>query len=937
MPANVPAFPPGNAPIDLNILPPEYRPRSFPTGLVLFLVAAGLLVALPAGLWLGARAAESRAEALAGDLARLEAALAAPDGPSPEEATLTAELRQAQEVATALCAPRPDWPALARTLADRDPARLALTRLEQAGDALLVEGWAASPEEVTSYAERLIASGDVRLLIIEEPADLAGTTLRAAEVPATTAPGTQTPPSATPPWTSSPTPRASGTPGPTRSPTRSPTRTSPAATATPRPSAVPTRVPVVDPLEPDGTVPPPLRPGQPQERAFDTRDDIDLAVLEVRAGYVYHVATSDLGPGVDTILSVLADAMTYRSDNVGSDPWSEVEFLARADGLATVTVTNRGIPGPVATYRLMARELPADAYEPDDFVPRPICPWEVQPRTFYPRGEVDRAELTVVAGRRYTVETRDLATGVDTVLSVLVDGRLLQNDDAVPGQRASRLTFTAATSGLALITVTNRQEFGPERSYLLAVLEEASPTAVPSVTPTRTATPPPSATPLPCQDAHEPDDIIPRLISVGEGRLHTFCPAGDRDRAVFTAKAGYAYRIETTALAIGVDTVLEAQIGSTRLTNDDRAPQNLSSAVTVHNASAGEMPVYVSVSYKGIDGPASVYTLLVTDAGISDAFEPDDAAPVPILPGSAQTRNFYPPGDVDRVTFVAKAGHRYAVSTVCSERPVDTVLTVRLGATVASNDDRRPGDLCSYVEIQNDGPQEASAEAMVYNDGPYDLLATYTLRVDDLGAVAADAYEPDLAAPPALFLGEAQRRTFFPDGDIDMALLAVKAGRRYAVTTCGTVSVPPGTPTPMPGGAAGCPPLGAGVDTVLLVHGPVRGCTPEGCQSDDAEPGSGRLTSRVEFDAPADGQATVTVYNKGAFGAGQVYYVLAEEIGPAHTSLASPGASIAGLARPAIGTGKVAGLAAPLDQPVPPDAALPVFFRLRLVLAEVLP
>ncbi|NLD41983.1 MAG: PilN domain-containing protein [Chloroflexi bacterium] len=882
MPATVPAGPTGNAPIDLNILPPEYRPRGTPPGLLWFLLAAALLLATPVGLFLGARGAERRAAPLATDVARLEAARPTPRPASAEDAALAAALAQAQEAATALCAVRPtalaeraDWPAVATALATRDPARLTITRLEQSGGEVVVEGYAAAGEDVTAYAQALAASGAVRGVIVEEPTALAATLpgLAPSATPSPTRPAASTTPTAR----ATASRLATATPSPT--PTRTPTRTA---------------TPIVDVYEPDADAPPPLTPGQPQQRAFGGAGDVDRAALPVRAGYVYHVETGELALGVDTVLSVLVDGATHENDDAAPGVRSSaVEFLARADGVASVTVTNKGLAGPAAGYRLSAREVRADAYEPDDYRPRPISPWEVQQRTFYPHGDVDRAELPVKAGRLYTVETRNLAVGVDTALSVLVHGALYQNDDVAFGERASRVVFVAQADGVAGITVTNLDQFGPERSYTLTAWEAPAPLTPSPAPATPTAVPPPTPA---CQDAHEPDDIIPRLMAVGESRLHTFCPAGDRDRAVFTAKPGYAYRIETTALAIGVDTVLEAQIGATRLTNDDRAPQNLSSALVVHNATASEAPVYITVWNKGSDGPAAAYTLLVSDAGAGDAYEPDDAAPVAMVPGSTQVRTFYPPGDVDRVTFVAKPGHRYAVHTVCSERPVDTVLTVRLEGVVASNDDRRPGDVCSYAEVQNDGAREAVAEVTVYNDGPYDPLAVYTLHVDDLGASGADAFEPDVASPPALPLGEAQRRTFFPEGDIDLAVLQVKAGRRYAVSTCGQVSMPPGTPAPPPGGAAGCPALGGGVDTVLLVGGPVRGCTPGGCQSDDAAPGSGRLNSRVEFDASADGRATVTVYNKGAFGMGQIYYILAEEIGPASTPVArgaAPGGAAA--------------------------------------------
>ena len=678
-----------------------------------------------------------------------------------------------------------------------------------------------------------------------------------------------------------------------------------------------------DAWEHDDARPQAIAPGESQPRTFFPVGDVDRAVLEVKAHRAYRVLTADLSPEVDTHLVITVGDETLENDDAApGDRSSVVAFVAREDGEAHITVTNRGRDGATATYSLQAREAALDPYEPDDYFPASLALWEEQAHTLYPEGDIDRAEFPVKAGRTYEVKTFRLAVGVDTVLSVLVAGARFANDDAAPGERASRVLFTAGADGWAGVAVENAGQFGPDKGYSLTVLEHAA-----TPTPTRTATPtlhptatPTSTAPPGCQDAHEPDDIVPRMAGVGEARVHSMCPAGDEDRVVFTARPGQAYRIETLHLAPGVDTVLTAQLGAERLTNDDRAPQDLSSLLVVHNTSTVEVPVFVAVMNKGAFGPAQTYTLRISDAGAADAYEPDDVHPAPIAPGSSQVRTFHSPDDVDRATFPAVPGRRYAVYTTCSERPVDTVLTAHVGATYASNDDRAPGTVCSYLEIQHVGAEEATVYITVYAKGAPDPAASYTLHVDDLGASGADAYEPDEAAGPPISVGEAQRRTFFPERDYDRAVLRVKAGRRYAVTTCGSVALPAGTPTPPPGGSAGCPALAPGVDTVLAIHGPVEGCAPASCQSDDAEIGVGRLNSRVEFDAAEAGEVTITLYNKGEFGAESVYWIVVEEIGA--------------VARAA---GRVAGLAAPLAGPTPTPAGSGggVTFRLRLDLAEV--
>jgi len=207
--------------------------------------------------------------------------------------------------------------------------------------------------------------------------------------------------------------------------------------------------------------------------------------------------------------------------------------------------------------------------------------------------------------------------GVDTVLSVLMDGVAYQSDDIQAGDLSSRVVVRATRDGLAAITVMNRDQFGPGKEYWITVRELAG-----TPTPDHTLTPG-WRTPTPdCADAYEPDDAVARLIAVGAEQEHTFCATGDVDRAVFTAKAGYAYQIETSDLAVGVDTHLTVQIGGATYTNDDRAPQDLSSVIRIQNLTGTDAPAFVTVANKGLYGPDTTYTLRVSDAGQGDPYEP---------------------------------------------------------------------------------------------------------------------------------------------------------------------------------------------------------------------------------------------------------------------------------------------------------------------------
>jgi Tfp pilus assembly protein PilN len=635
--------------------------------------------------------------------------------------------------------------------------------------------------------------------------------------------------------------------------------------------------------ESDDRLPKPIALGEVQRRTFYPEGDIDRVVFPVKAGYAYELSTSGLAVGVDTVVTVDVAGSTFQSDDVSAGNLaSAVRFQAIVDGQASAVITNKGQYGTGMTYALELHQVGGDAYEPDDYVPRPLSPFEQQAHTFFPIGDIDRAEFNVKAGRIYEVRTYSLTVGVDTVLSVLVDGLRYQNDDVTPGDPTSRLVFQAQRDGVAGLTISNREQYGAYHSYYLTLTELAgTPTPNYALTPTplpgATATPTATFTPD-CRDDYEPDDAVGRQIVVGAPQVHNFCPLGDSDRVVFTAKAGYAYRVETTGLALGIDTTLAVQMGGTTLTNDDRSPQDLSSSLQVQNLLGFDAPAFVQIQNKGpLYGQDKTYTIAVSDLGAGDAFETDDIAGVPIAVGGSQQRTFFPDGDIDRVYFMAKAGHVYEVSTDELTGLVDTMIAVDMGAKHLANDDRYPGNLSSRVELFNDTGADARALVTVTNNGAYRTDGAYTLKVKDLGTDAGDIYEPDLVALRYIAVNESQRHTFHPSMDVDRVILQVKAGRRYVVYTCGDEGLASGGITGT--GGIECAELIPGCDTVLTVAGPIENCFPTSCQNDDADPGSSHLNSRVVFSSMVDGEVTITIYNKGQFGPQYAYWMVVEEVG----------------------------------------------------------
>jgi len=160
------------------------------------------------------------------------------------------------------------------------------------------------------------------------------------------------------------------------------------------------------------------------------------------------------------------------------------------------------------TFTLTPTPVLVDTFEPDDDQPTAFALGETQRRNFYPQGDVDSVTFRVKPGRVYSIITSDLAAGVDTVIVVSVAGQRFENDDAMAGTLASEVSFTAIAEAVAVVAINNKGQFGPDKSYNLAVIElpptpTATPTGtlLPTSTHTPTATPTATATPTPTPTA----------------------------------------------------------------------------------------------------------------------------------------------------------------------------------------------------------------------------------------------------------------------------------------------------------------------------------------------------------------------------------------------------------------------------------------------------
>src|SRR5581483_3183455 len=175
------------------------------------------------------------------------------------------------------------------------------------------------------------------------------------------------------------------------------------------------------------------------------------------------------------------------------------------------------------------------------------------------------------------------------------------------GRADGRLVLTGrAASDQAILAYVNAlQQSGAFDSVVLQSVQIADSQAVTmtvapaSIAPTRTPTPTATLTPTPnLRDAYEPDEITAPYYYLGQIQNHTFFPGNDIDHVVFLAKAGRYYRVATQNLAVGVDTVLDIDVGGSSFSNDDAKPGSLYSEI-IFAAPATDTLVSITITNRG--------------------------------------------------------------------------------------------------------------------------------------------------------------------------------------------------------------------------------------------------------------------------------------------------------------------------------------------------
>jgi M6 family metalloprotease-like protein len=158
---------------------------------------------------------------------------------------------------------------------------------------------------------------------------------------------------------------------------------------------------------------------------------------------IHHVDTTR----VDREARVV-DIDTNGNPNDAAAMWLPGEtFRDGANGI-TITVDRATTSGFAVTITTTMAACPDAAYEPDSGPEqaRPFSLGTTEPHAFCDAGDADWVFFQATPGTTYRIETRSLAPGTDTVLTVM-GNRTSRTDDNGNGGKASIIEFTATQAG----------------------------------------------------------------------------------------------------------------------------------------------------------------------------------------------------------------------------------------------------------------------------------------------------------------------------------------------------------------------------------------------------------------------------------------------------------------------------------------------------------
>ena len=245
--------------------------------------------------------------------------------------------------------------------------------------------------------------------------------------------------------------------------------------------------------------------------------DLDYYRFAVKSGTFYQLTTSDLSPGIDTVLKVYNQNGQPIAENDDFGPAGELHsqlvvqadttgfYFARVVNKSPADAANRTYcfaidameqPTPTATPTLLPTRTGSDTCEPNGRIDIACLFGDNQSQAFnfvppFNEGpDQDFYRIWVKPGTTVTCETNQLSAVTDTNMIMLgPNGEdfnpQLGNDDKAPGDRGSRLTFTSFYTGwlhvlvgpVNPVPVAQAAQF----TYTLACTSSVPPTATPTI------------------------------------------------------------------------------------------------------------------------------------------------------------------------------------------------------------------------------------------------------------------------------------------------------------------------------------------------------------------------------------------------------------------------------------------------------------------------
>ncbi len=526
--------------------------------------------------------------------------------------------------------------------------------------------------------------------------------------------------------------------------------------------------------------------GAAQTHTFHIPGDQDWVYFDATAGTAYLIETFNLAAGNDTVLELYNSSGTLLAFNDDySGLASRIGYTSPATQRLYVKVRHYSSIAGGNHLRYDLRVTATVGASPDEYEPdntsaeaRSITPGSLDVpyasnRNFHVAGDQDWVRFTAVAGGFYRLETANLESRADTVISLFNSSlTLLAEDDDGGEGLGSRLIWYAPADGTYYLRVRHYSSSigGAQTGYTLRVGSYYTP-----------------ANP----DEYEPDNTLSAakpIVVNSSAQRHNFHVAGDQDWVYFDASRGVNYTITTSDLGTRADTVLELYDGSGTLLayNDDYS--GWASRIAWQATADGRFYVKVRQFNASVFGANTNYHLSMAN-DLADAYEPDDSlnAARPItVGGAAQRHNFHRAGDQDWLFFNATAGSSYRIETLNLASCSDTVLELynSSGTLLAYNDDGG-GGWASRIDWMAPSGGNFYVKVRHYSSSVYGACTAYDVRVIEIG-LGGDSYEPDntlATARPITVGAPAQRHNFHVADDHDWVYFDVTAGNAYRMRT----------------------------------------------------------------------------------------------------------------------------------------------------------